>query len=179
MFYVFILLYDCLFSSLFIYSFFCIIVFIYIYSFIFLFIYLLSLYFTFIRYWFWCFVWFVSLLQVGFGPCCLFPFVSFFRSFFLFWEVGRSGSMLLGMAFWLLPVPSVPFPCLGTFVQSFLLRVFRVVLYLSCIQTAVVYMVWCFTVDPLFCRIPAASLRQRVWCLPVEWGAMALLQDLP
>lgn len=58
--------------------------------------------------------------------------------------------MLSGMAFWLLPVPSAPFPCLRTFVQPFLLRVFRVVMYLSCVQTAVVYLVWCFAVDTSF-----------------------------
>ena len=51
-------------------------------------------------------------------------------------------------------------------------------MYLSCIQTAVVYLVWCFTVDPLFCRIPAASLSRCVLCLPVEWGAMVWLQAL-
>ena len=39
-------------------------------------------------------------------------------------------------------------------------------------------MVWCFTVDPLFCRIPAASLSRCVLCLPVEWGAMVWLQAL-
>lgn len=71
------------------------------------------------------------------------------------------------------------FPCLGIFVQPFLLRAFRVVMYLSCIQTAVVYSVWYFVVDTLFCLIPAASLSRCVWCLPVEWGTMAWLQALP
>ena len=87
--------------------------------------------------------------------------------------------MLSGMAFWLLPVFSAPFPCLGAVVQPFLLRAFRVVMYLSCIQTAVVYLVWYFVVDTLFCHIPAASLSRCVWCLLVEWGTMAWLQALP
>ena len=108
------------------------------------------------------------------------PFRLFLPSLsFLFLEVGRSGSMLSGMAFWLLPVPSALFFCLGAVVQPFLLRAFRVVMYLSCIQTAVVYLVWYFVVDTLFCLIPAASLSRCVWCLLVEWGTMAWLQALP
>ena len=87
--------------------------------------------------------------------------------------------MLSGMAFWLLPVPSALFFYLGAVVQPFLLRAFRVVMYLSCIQTAEVYLVWYFVVDTLFCLIPAASLSRCVWCLLVEWGTMAWLQALP
>ena len=52
-------------------------------------------------------------------------------------------------------------------------------MYLSCIQTAEVYLVWYFVVDTLFCLIPAASLSRCVWCLLVEWGTMAWLQALP
>lgn len=52
-------------------------------------------------------------------------------------------------------------------------------MYLSCIQIAVVYLLWWFAVDTLSCRIPAASLSRCVWCLPVEWGTMSWLQALP
>ena len=76
-------------------------------------------------------------------------------------------------------MPSALFLCLGAVVQPFLLREFGVVMYLSCIQTAVVYLVWYFVVDTLFCLIPAASLSRCVWCLLVEWGTMAWLQALP
>lgn len=74
---------------------------IYIYLFFYFSIHLfLSLYFTFIRYWFWCFVWFVSLLQVGIGLCCLFPSVSFFRSFlFCFGKSGEADRCCQGWLF--------------------------------------------------------------------------------
>lgn len=163
LFYVFILLYDCLFSSLSTYSFLCIILFIYIYSFIFLFIYLLSFYFTFIRYWFWCFVWFVSLLQVGFGLCCLFPSVSFFRSFlFCFGKSGEADRCCQGWLFDFCLCLRLPFPVWELSCSLFFCE--YSVLFCICLVFRLLWFIWSGVLPSIPC--PAVSLLH-------PWGSVS------
>lgn len=138
-------------------------IYIYIYSFIFLFIYLLSLYFTFIRYLFWCFVRFVSLLQVGFGLCCLFPSVFFFRSFlFCFGKSEEEGRCCQGWLFDFCLCLRFPFPVWGLSCSLFFCE--HSVLLCICLVFRQLWFIWSGVLPSIPCS--AVSLLH-------PWGGVS------